>query len=368
MEDEIDAFVSEYPPDADPDELAAAIYRQLSHREENIVRIAKRFSEGAHPEIGANLNELLIAGFFGNLPKGVASCNCQWQLGRERNELFAHLAKIISSKPKATDFIRANLNPIVEEMIRAVETQRDDRSFELIHISTCLLAIGLEVAIVAEQSDIRFRTGLASDYIHWAGRLMRSVDTHIRYDGGDRIGDTWRDDIAYLAGRMAAAGKAIGEKPTEALDRVLKDELVLEQFKDQLRHRDEEALPRLPELAGAGAGGCRKSSHEAAIGRPTANSRTKLGVTCADECQLDVGPEGEGWRGHEGTVRFPHDEPNAEVAAIHPKAMPVIPRTPEEIERWMTAPVEDVRRLQHPLPDGPLMIVARGTKEDAPAI
>ncbi|MGY4510306.1 putative SOS response-associated peptidase YedK [Bradyrhizobium sp. USDA 3650] len=33
-------------------------------------------------------------------------------------------------------------------------------------------------------------------------------------------------------------------------------------------------------------------------------------------------------------------EPNAEVGAIHPKAMPVILTTPDEVETWMTAPVE----------------------------
>jgi putative SOS response-associated peptidase YedK len=56
--------------------------------------------------------------------------------------------------------------------------------------------------------------------------------------------------------------------------------------------------------------------------------------------------------------------PNAEVGAIHPKAMPVILRTPEEMETWMTAPVADALKLQRPLLDGDLRIVAQGTKED----
>src|SRR6266699_2105928 len=57
-------------------------------------------------------------------------------------------------------------------------------------------------------------------------------------------------------------------------------------------------------------------------------------------------------------------EPNAEVGVIHPKAMPVILTTPDEVETWMTAPPDEVLKLQRPLSDGSLKIVARGVKED----
>ena len=60
-------------------------------------------------------------------------------------------------------------------------------------------------------------------------------------------------------------------------------------------------------------------------------------------------------------------EPNAEVAAIRPKAMPMILTTPEAIETWLTAPAAEALKLQRPLPDGSLRIVARGEKKDGPA-
>lgn len=59
-------------------------------------------------------------------------------------------------------------------------------------------------------------------------------------------------------------------------------------------------------------------------------------------------------------------EPNKEVGTIHPKAMPVILTTQDEIETWLTAPAQEALDLQRPLPDGSLKIVGRGTKSDAP--
>lgn len=56
--------------------------------------------------------------------------------------------------------------------------------------------------------------------------------------------------------------------------------------------------------------------------------------------------------------------PNAEVGAVHPKAMPVILTTEEERDAWLQAAWSEAKALQRPLPHGSLMVVGRGSKHD----
>lgn len=46
-------------------------------------------------------------------------------------------------------------------------------------------------------------------------------------------------------------------------------------------------------------------------------------------------------------------EPNREVGAVHPKAMPVILTRQEDMDVWMTGPVDEALRLQGVLAEGP---------------
>lgn len=81
------------------------------------------------------------------------------------------------------------------------------------------------------------------------------------------------------------------------------------------------------------------------------------------------------WTGTRAKVDGQHElygflttEPNAVVAPIHPKAMPVILTTEEECEAWLTAPIPDALTLQRPLADSLLRVVATGEKRDGAAV
>jgi putative SOS response-associated peptidase YedK len=73
----------------------------------------------------------------------------------------------------------------------------------------------------------------------------------------------------------------------------------------------------------------------------------------------------KGMDGEHLLFSFLTTEANAEVAQVHPKAMPVVLASREEARAWLTAPVEDALSLQRPPPDGTLRVVATGTTEDS---
>ena len=57
---------------------------------------------------------------------------------------------------------------------------------------------------------------------------------------------------------------------------------------------------------------------------------------------------------------------NAAVAPTHPQAMPVILTNPAEVDQRLEAETPIALKLQRPLPDEALSIVAKGEKEDGP--
>jgi putative SOS response-associated peptidase YedK len=78
------------------------------------------------------------------------------------------------------------------------------------------------------------------------------------------------------------------------------------------------------------------------------------------------GTKAEPVEGEHLLYSFLTSETNGIVGAIHPKAMPVILTTTEEYEVWLSAPANEALKLQRPLPDDMLEIVAEGSRSDQP--
>ena len=81
------------------------------------------------------------------------------------------------------------------------------------------------------------------------------------------------------------------------------------------------------------------------------------------------------WQGTRGTKANPVEgnhmlfsflttEANAEVGAVHEKAMPVCLLTEAQRETWIRADVEEALALQKAAPNGTLKVVATGTRQD----
>jgi len=76
------------------------------------------------------------------------------------------------------------------------------------------------------------------------------------------------------------------------------------------------------------------------------------------------GPKSAPVEGYHELFGFLTTEASAIVAPVHPKAMPVILTTPNEIDLWLEGGTPEALALQRPLPDDALRIVAKGEKED----
>lgn len=81
------------------------------------------------------------------------------------------------------------------------------------------------------------------------------------------------------------------------------------------------------------------------------------------------------WTGHRGTKANPIDgdhllysflttAPNAVVAPVHPKAMPVLLLDEAARETWLKGSAEEALALQIPAPDAALRVIATSRKED----
>jgi hypothetical protein len=228
----VDAFLHTWPPGVDTDKLAVSLFKVVSHRDAIVVFVSDRLREGGRAELANILDDNLLARFLELLP-GFEHKGGWFVPFDARRVVLENLGRTIARKQDATNFIRAKLNPRVYEFVRMIETQRLDPTigWAAHEASVFLSIIALRVAIDAEGTPKRFRIGVATDYIHWLGRLMRSDVAASVYVVRDPVPPAWLDDLNFAANRIANARRVLGEALDAPIDRVNNDPWVAPLFK-----------------------------------------------------------------------------------------------------------------------------------------
>jgi hypothetical protein len=237
IDETVDAFMAAWPTGMDLTAFAEKLVQVVGFREQNIVWTSSRLAKGTEEQrdVAGQIDALLLNHFLDGLPADAGSAHRNWMYIKNRNELLKHLAGTINRKANSTNFVRDRLNPVIERYMQAMEFQRPDinSSYAALQITACLISLGLEVALTASAPDDH-RQGMAVDYVHWAGRLMRSEPARIRFDHANGFDEFWQDDVAHCAHQLLAARAGLGSKVEAAITRVLQDDMVLPAFKDML--------------------------------------------------------------------------------------------------------------------------------------
>jgi hypothetical protein len=234
----VDAWIADWRPDADTAVLAENIFRFISYRDHYVAWVAMRFatSEAQQRLVAEHLEAKLLNGFVDTLSKNDLTHGHTWQHVEGRNDLVAALARAISKNNAPTNFVRDRLNPVMHSLVQEIEFRRgpDDRSFNALQIATYLVSLALQTAITSD-APLKFREGLARDYVHWAGRIMRSESAQARLIVAKGSTDLWNDDIEFLVGQIRRADAVLGEPFKEAIERIKHDPHVPTEFKDRLK-------------------------------------------------------------------------------------------------------------------------------------
>lgn len=229
----INLFLSYLPEGLDLDKLAEALFKASWHREAIVIFISKRFRGAELIKVADILDESLLAQFIDKLPtpdhKNISCIPLE-----SRRTVFKNLSETIVRKPRATNFVRGSLNPKMHQLVCLIETQRHAFTWEAHEACLILSIIALEVAAHLEAGPISFRVGLATDYIHWIGRLMRSDTAATKYGSGNILVEEWEHDLTYAAQKLVHVNRVLGGALDPAIARVNDDPWVTPVFKNAI--------------------------------------------------------------------------------------------------------------------------------------
>jgi hypothetical protein len=230
----VDGCLADWPSGVEPAPLAENIFRQIGFRDHYISRVAMRFATGNAQQrrVAERLEDMHLSRFTGELVQDAHENGYSWQYVEGRDDLVVSLGKAVCRRNAPTNFVRDRFNPVMHSLVQEIEFQRGatNATFNAIQIATCLASLMLEIAIASE-APLRFRQGMACDYVHWTARVMRSEAVQIRLTAGEGVPDFWKDDVAFLARQILRSNHPLGKPLLDSINRFKADPFVPTEFK-----------------------------------------------------------------------------------------------------------------------------------------
>ncbi|MFW6856695.1 VPA1262 family N-terminal domain-containing protein [Burkholderia gladioli] len=230
----IDALLCAWPEDIDLERFADALFKVVKLRDAIVVFVSDHLRNCGKDELADMLDEKLLNLFLERLPD--AGQQVDWFLPFDvRRLVLENLGKTIARKKNATNFVRAKINPKVHGFVRLIETQRFEQAIAwgAHEVGLFLSIIALNVAVLSDAPESH-RIGVATDYIHWLGRLMRSDIAAGIYVAHDIALPGFLNDLIFAAKTIAKVRYVLGEDLNVPIDRIKDDPWVASIFREEL--------------------------------------------------------------------------------------------------------------------------------------
>ncbi|CAB3682052.1 hypothetical protein R8871_02567 [Paraburkholderia graminis C4D1M] len=229
----IDKFLAVWREDIDDRRLADALFKVVTHRDAIVVFVSDHLRYRGCDEIASLLDGMFLDHILDALPDTPQS-NGWWLPHDARRAVLGNLGRTIARKPKPTNFVRDRINPKVQRYVASIETQRfSDVAWDVHRAALFLSVIALEVASIANAPEA-YRVGMASDYIHWLGRLMRSdLAANMYVTSGAQVPDI-ADDLPLAAQAILQVRSILGDQLIPPVKMVMDDPWVAAAFKTKL--------------------------------------------------------------------------------------------------------------------------------------
>lgn len=218
----VDRLVLALPSSFDDQALADAIVESVGGRDHFLPAIIQRLSESPnHAQAATLVEEALLQRLFDRLTSEAGLFGHPEPL-----PLLRFAGEALSRRPAGTYLVRDRMNPSVDAYACSLEIGRlQEGAIKRLIAGLCLVLIGLELVQAGGSVPIKFRSGIAVDYVHLLGRLLRSWVSRDLFGRG-------KDDLpgADLAREAVCVARTLAAVPDlelgDAMGLVLGDPLV----------------------------------------------------------------------------------------------------------------------------------------------